>query len=145
MEKEPARKSMRWAIDRFGSEVTFRILFFSFLHANFTRIQLEAIPFETILGLAFLGAEASKPKSDREIKQLKTVFRIGFDLDPAFTLFTNAFCLRLMGVKHEFMDLLDFHFLEFFEQKKYRNLLCAMSQLFQPKADDPRKGIQHVQ
>ncbi len=130
MEKAPARKLIREAIQRYGRRFTFRMLFFSFLHANFVRTQMDGIDFERVLKIASQKNEVTR-LSSKDTLFLKKLFKVGFDLDPAFTLFTNAFCIRLMGVKRDLMDLLQFDFMSYFNRPHYGQLLAAMANCFQ--------------
>lgn len=134
MEKPAVRKRLRDAIHAHGRPFIFRLLLLSFLHANFVKTQMASIDFKKVLALCDEVPRKKMPaRPASEIKKLEKVFQIGFDLDPAFTLFTNAFCLRLMGMKTELLEALDFDFLRLLSGTNYQHLLFAMSDIFNEK------------
>jgi hypothetical protein len=102
MEKSKNRETLRAAIRAFGFEATFKVLLLSFLQANLD--QTDRADERLTLYLDWLGIKPSR--TQRPI--LTSVFRIGFDLDPQFVLFTNSFCLKLMGIQTPFAHLQDF-------------------------------------
>lgn len=102
MEKPKNREALRASIRQFGFETTFKVLLLSFLQANLD--QTDRADERLTEYLEWLGIQATR--TQRPI--LTSVFRIGFDLDPQFVLFTNAFCLRLMGIRTPFAKLQDF-------------------------------------
>ena len=129
MEKAPERKHLSWMVKRIGDEAAFRLSFFSFLYSNFVKTNSAMDDFDRVLDLVFLhDLPARRNLKTPDLKQLKQAFRVGLELDPAFTIFTNAFCLRLMGIKTEFFDLLNFDFLSYFEKdERYQKLLVKMA------------------
>jgi hypothetical protein len=107
MEKPAIREKIRKALAAHPVETALKTLILSFLHANFVQTHDASRAWSRIKPL--LPAKG--------LAVLRPVFRIGFDLDPRFTLFTNAFCLRLEGIKTELLDLLDFDFVEYFVKR----------------------------
>lgn len=102
MEKPKNREALRASVREYGFETTFKILLLSFFQANLDQTdRADARLNEYLEWLEIKVARAKRPI-------LTSVFRIGFDLDPQFVLFTNAFCLRLMGIRTPFAKLQDF-------------------------------------
>ena len=123
MEGVPVRKAVRKAVESWGVENTFKVLFFSFLHANYLQVEGDAKTLIRVIKLIF----DEPPKS---IALVKKVFKIGLDLDPEFTIFTNSFCLRLAGVKNLEKSLKQSDFLKAFEKSPaYRLLLNQMAEV----------------
>lgn len=117
MEDVPIRKTVRLAVEAWGVENTFKVLFFSFLHANYLQIKDTHRSLERVANLIFR-------ETPKKTALLKRVFRIGLDLDPEFTIFTNSFCLKLAGVKNLEKSLAHANFLSAFEKNSaYRLLL----------------------
>lgn len=107
MEKPATREKLRRALARHPVETVLKTLILSFLHANLVQTHDAARAWTRV-----------KPLLPREgLAELRPVFRIGFDLDPRFTLFTNAFCLRLEGIQTELLELLDFDFVGYFTKR----------------------------
>lgn len=129
MEKAPARKALLAAVELIGFECTFRLEMMGFLHANFLKNNIALESFDRILGVVFFyepdGVPAFKPK---EIKVLQDAFKVGLDLDPGFTIFTNSFCFRLMGIEESLFDLTSFDCLKPFEKEgPYATWLSVLS------------------
>jgi hypothetical protein len=119
MDTVKIRSLLSRAVLEFGFAETFQILLFSFLHANFLYTKVDANSFNRVIKLIF----KTKPK---QMSLAKTVFKTGLSLDPEFTLFTNAFCLRLLGVKNQ--KSLQFDFLSYLEgDTAYRGIGLALS------------------
>lgn len=108
MEKPVTRDKLRRALERNPFELVFRTLILSFLHANLVRTEDPGRAWASVRSLLAGGHAAS----------LRPVFRIGFDLDPRFTLFTNAFCLRLEGIETELLELVDFDFVRVLRERE---------------------------
>lgn len=131
MEKGRSRIVLRENYKLFGGNCTFKIVFLSFLYANFLKTRSAQKDFKRVRALVFGVKYKSKTRKEDSI--LKELFEIGFDLDPAFTISTNQFCLRLHGIKSDFYDVLAFDFLERFEtDKKFQSLLNEFAQLIFP-------------
>ncbi len=117
MEKAPARKALTECIELIGYEETFKLSFLSFLFSNFLKTNDAFDLFDRVL-LIVLDHDQTRIKSlkKKQIAIVKQAFRVGLELDPQFTIFTNGFCLRLMGIKKDLFDLLAFDFLKPFEK-----------------------------
>ena len=128
-ESSANRKAIVSAVHCIGIEATFRLLQLSYLHANFLKPKFEEKSFKAALKIIFMHDEDGIPKlSMKDQKVLQNAFKIGLSLDPAFTILTNSFCLRLMGLKESIYDLVNFDFLAAFEnEKKYSTWLHVMS------------------
>jgi len=127
MEKPKTRESLRRALTAVGRTPTFAVLFFSFLHANFLRSRITSRDFNRVMDL--LGLSTSLSAELR--RPLRAVFRVGLDLDPEFTQFTNAFCLRLGGFKKPLHRLLEFDFISIIEKSPtFSAELDGLLQLF---------------
>jgi len=123
METVAVRKTLRATADQFGQESLFKILVLSFLHANFLKTKDVAPTFERVISLVF-------GRPPKHITHLKKVFMGGLDLDPEFTKFTNAFCLRLMGIKSPIQNLFDFDLMKkITADNHYLALLDSMAKI----------------
>lgn len=123
MEKPAVREKLRLALHHHKSATVLKTLLLSFLHANLIQIEKSARNWPRVRRLL----------TDSKSDSLRPVFKVGFDLDPRFTLFTNAFCLRLEGIRTDLFELLDFDFLEYFETREaYRDCLEGLSRAIKP-------------
>ena len=121
MEEARERAALKKAVDFFGKRAVFEVLMLSFLHANFLKTKNTAELFSRVLAIVF-------GKIPKNHNVLKTVFKTGLDLDPEFTVFTNAFCLRLLGIKTRLPELFQYDFLHAFERDAlYLSLLKDLS------------------
>lgn len=129
VETPEVKVSLIRSVNRVGLSVTFRILFLSFLFANFLKTKEAMKEFDRVLEIAFSDrADELNELRAKDLATLKKVFRVGLDLDPEFTIFTNGFCLELMGVGKNIPRLMQFDFLRAFEAGgKYQRLLWVMS------------------
>ena len=110
----------------------FRLVIFSYLHANFLKTKISDPAFRRALKIAIQDHAVSHALTQGEVSQLKRVFEGGFDLDPAFTVRTNSFCLRLMGLKRPLQQLLDFDFMKYFEtDPTYQGCIKKMSEVLE--------------
>lgn len=122
MENETDRKHLRKLAKKVGHRSLFRLLLLAYLFSNFQKTRIEDDEFKRVL--RFVGIN--------EVSGVKRVFQIGLRLDPAFTMFTNAFCFRLMGVKENLRQALDFDFLAFLENDlRYQKWIAALEQIIE--------------
>jgi hypothetical protein len=127
-EKNRVREDLIRSANTLGLSITFKVLLLSFLHANFLQTQLSAKIFTRVLKL--VGSK----HSPKEMALLKKVFRVGLDLDPEFTVFTNGFCLKLLGVKKRMPQALQFDFLKRLEtDEALQILLSVMTEVVAPE------------
>jgi hypothetical protein len=131
METPATRKLLAGAVERFGNEVVFKILLFSFLHANFLKTQGAMENLSRVIRLSFYPeTECLKSIQTKDVVLLQKVFKTGLDLDPEFTTFTNQFCLRLLGIRTALPKLFAYDFLKSFEtDPSYRICLDALTSL----------------
>jgi hypothetical protein len=130
MENTQVRKLLKCAVKRFGEAVVFKILLYSFLHANFQRIEAAMLNLPRVIRLAFEeNASAIKELRDVDLVLLRSTFKTGLDLDPEFTGFTNQFCLRLNGIKTPLTQLFSYDFLAAFEFQNYKLCINSMTSL----------------
>ncbi len=130
IEDEATRKVLRTSRDIVGVVPTFKLLVLSFLHANYLRERLSGEDLIRTLRLALKDRMPERQLNQRQLGVLKRVVETGLDLDPEFTRNTNAFCLRLMGVKGKFPACLAGDFLGQLESNaKFQKLLEAFSEV----------------
>lgn len=112
------RKYLRNSVSKFGFEAVFRLVFLSFVHANFLKTKVNPREFDRVLRFVFRCDQkkiaSMDPKAHRELKE---VFMGGMDLDPLFTGLTNSFCLRFMGIKTPLPHIFEFDFMEWLEKE----------------------------
>ena len=127
-EKAPARAALKKAVDLIGFEAAFRFIVLAFLHANFLKNNVALESFDRILNIVFIHNPEGVPKfSAKNQKALKDAFKVGLDLDPGFTIFTNSFCFRLRGLEDSLFDLTCFDCLKPFEvDHRYSTWLSVM-------------------
>lgn len=113
MEKPTTRKTIGESISALGVELTFVVLVFSFLYANFLQTKKAKKEFPALLKLLTVNA------SPKAASKLKKVFSTGLDLDPEFTMFTNRFCLKLAGLKVTPDKLTNTSLLNWFKDSSY--------------------------
>jgi hypothetical protein len=131
LEPSAVKMAFHQAINRFGLTLTFRILFLSFLFANFLKTKSAVKEYDRVVEIVFSDrADELNEWKKQDLAFLKKVFRVGLDLDPEFTIFTNGFCLKLMGVQKNVAKQMNFDFLAAFEPGgKYQRLLWVLSDL----------------
>ena len=128
VESLPVRNQIKKTLKLIGLEATFRLMLISFLHANLLKTKISASEFNRILTVALMNDPKKRLALDQKtMGLLREVFLGGFDLDPLFTIRTNRFCLRLMGINSKLDQLFNFDFLEFFENDvRYQHCLNEM-------------------
>ncbi len=131
MEKKLERKRLNSCARIFGLPLTFRLVMIAFLYSNFLKTNTAVENFDRVLAIVFKHDQARiKTLNKADLQLLKSSFETGFDLDLAFTIFTNRFCFRLMGLKTDPYDLLGFDFLKQLEENRpYSDLLFTLSEL----------------
>ena len=125
----PSRVRLKRAVKLIGLEATARLTLLSFLYANMLKPQVSAREFDRVLTLVLMNRPKQRfDLTKKETAELKAVFLGGFDLDPVFTIRTNGFCLRLMGIKTKLPTLFSFDFLATLETDvRYQHCLNAMA------------------
>ncbi len=127
-ERPATSKAMKTAIKAFGLDAVFKLVFFSFLFANFQREKATTAEFKRVMKVIL--PESGVRLNDRDVNLLRQIFQGGFDLDPMFTIRTNGFCLRLLGVTAHPRQLFAFDFLTKFEKEaRYQNCLSTMAEV----------------
>ena len=131
IESASSRVLLRSSVKLIGLASTFRLVLLSFLYSNFLRTTISSHEFDRVLTVVLMNDPKTRLKlSKKEVLLLKMTFLGGFDLDPVFTIRTNSFCLRLLGIKTKLPKLFAFDFLEYFEGNQgYQNCLNAMTGL----------------
>jgi hypothetical protein len=132
MEKPTERAHLVNCVKLIGEALTFQLLFYSFLYSNFLKTNTALEDFNLVLTQLFFNSPAKMGKLKKtDLRTLKKTFQIGLDLDPQFTIFTNAFCLRLMGIKKDLFEVLSFDFMGTMGKSvAYQNLIQEYSRLF---------------
>ena len=109
------RTGLKKAMDELGSNVLIPFLLLSYLHVNFLRDSLDEGDLKKILSLI----EADKPTAN-QLKILKFLAKLTFELSEIFRYQTTAFHLKINGITSPLEEALDFDFLE--ELKKQNKL-----------------------
>ncbi len=110
------RKCLRNSVSKFGFESVFRLVFLSFVHANFLKTKVNPRDFDRALRWVFRCDQKKISSMDQKAhRELKEIFLGGMDLDPLFTGLTNSFCLRFMGIKTPLPHIFEFDFMTMLE------------------------------
>jgi hypothetical protein len=112
MESKKDRALLLRAKENLGHQPFFRLLLLSFLSANFLKTRFSDSDLIRALKLSEAG-----PKSSPSL--IRSVIRIGMNLDSAFTQFTGSFCFRLMGVQGNIYEFLAFDFMHLLEEDPF--------------------------
>ena len=131
MEEVHERTLLKESVRILGTHRTFEWVMLSFLYANFIATNHALKNFRRALKL-ILGdsPEELKKLSKHDIRILKSLFKIGFGLDQDFTVFTNGFIFKSMGMKEPLAELLAFDFLTYFEEDaRYQECLRTFSKI----------------
>ncbi len=127
-EQPAARKKMKSAIKMIGLDATFRLIFLSFLFANFQKQKISKTEFNRVLTIALMNEPKKRLNlNDSDSNLLRHVFQSGLDLDPMFTFKTNAFCLKFFGITADLKNVFSYDFLMDFEKEiKFQEFLNEM-------------------
>ncbi len=129
IEYQEAVADLKAVIQLLGPEPMFKLTLLSFLHSNFLSDPKSLSDFKRMLKVALKGSPPLKSElSPAQIQRLRKTFQGKFELDPAFTVETNRFCLRLMGIRSPLVDVLSFDFMSYFENApEYLHCLHLMT------------------
>ncbi|UXR66063.1 hypothetical protein EZJ49_07350 [Bdellovibrio bacteriovorus] len=109
-----SRSYLHKALDEWGVGPVSKFLVLAYLHANFLREQFEDHDMSQMLSLSGL-----KNLDSRQIKSLRALAKVVFNLSERFRYQTTSFHLRLAGVSTPLEDLVDFPFMEALKRKAH--------------------------
>lgn len=109
------RTNLKKAIDELGAELLIPFLMLTYLQTNFLRKTLNEVDLKKMLTL--INKDQVSPQ---QIKILRSMSKLAFELSEIFRYQTTAFHLKMNGIETELEDVLDFDFL--MNLKSYKEL-----------------------
>lgn len=109
-----SRTYLRKALDEIGVAGGSRFMMLAYLHANFLRENFSDKDIALMLEMAGLGQLEAK-----QVKALRSLGKVAFNLSERFRYQTTSFHLRLAGVQIPLEELVDFPFLEVLKRKSH--------------------------
>lgn len=118
------RSNLNSTIQLMGKEFIFRFMFLSYLHANFLKDRLDDKSFEKILNIL----NADLKTEYKNLKALRSIAKIAFELNPRFREVTTSFYFRMQGYSEPLEQLLNFDFMKIIDEKRdFKEFLFALS------------------
>ncbi len=120
------------ALLEIGDTRVFMFFVLAYLHSNFLHQSLDEHALARILILLQKSSNptSTRPLEPKQIKALKALGKIAFQLNPRFREVTTGFYLRLNGINGNLKTILNFDFLHLIESKEgSQKLLAAMAGL----------------
>lgn len=109
-----SRTYLKKALDEIGVPGVSRFMVLAYLHSNFLREGFTDK--DVVLMLELAGLSQLEPK---QIKALRALGKVVFNLSERFRYQTTSFHLRLAGVHTPLEELVDFPFLEVLKRKSH--------------------------
>jgi hypothetical protein len=100
------RTNLKNALAEFGEEFFTAFMVLCYLHSNFLREHFEDKDIKSILDLI-----SKNTFTDKQLKTLKALAKVVFNLSERFRYQTTGFHLRLAGVQIPMEDLFDYDFM----------------------------------
>lgn len=116
------RSNLKRAGGEFGEKSLFKILWLAYLHSNFLKAGWDDSSWNRVL--KFAGVDPKK-----NVKGLRALSRVAFQLDPNFRTVTTGFYFRFAGIKGQDETLLSFDFMALLEKD------AAYARLFEKLSD----------
>ncbi len=110
------RTNLKNAVEELSAGVLIRFMLLSYLSANFLRPGISDREFQEMLRLS--GAKDLNPK---QLKTIRALGKLAFNLNERFRIQTTSFHLRLAGIKTSTQELFDFDFLSSLKNEKGLN------------------------
>lgn len=126
------RTHLKNAVESIGESNVIRFLFLAYLQSNFLRSGIDDSQFRAMLQLVETAAADFSPgfsKDPKNLKTLRALAKIAFQLSDRFRVQTTAFHLRLAGIQTSQQQLFDFDFLKSVEGPQYMKLLIQLPSL----------------
>ncbi len=105
------RSNLIQAISTFGESQVFKFVMLCYLHFHFQNDRLEDSQFQRILNFSKYDFNV-KPQA---IKQMRSIAKIAFQLNPRFRETTTSFYLKKSGIAAPIEKLLEFDFMKVLE------------------------------
>ena len=106
------RSNLKKALNELGANLLIPFFILSYLHVNFLRESLTDSDLKKIV--ATIGHEPVKPT---QMKTLKAMSKLCFELSEIFRYQTTSFHLKINGINTPLEEVLDFDFLEELKQQ----------------------------
>lgn len=114
------RTNLKNAMTEMGSDVVVPFMVLAYLHSNFLRESLAAEDLDVMLAIV-----TDKTLTTKQVKTLKALSKIAFQLSERFRYQTTSFHLRLAGVKTPIEELFNFNFLHLLKSEPGFRLFLA--------------------
>lgn len=117
------RFQLKKMVGQIGFQCSIQFLILSYLFSNFLREHISDSDLERMQKIAGISNNPAI-----EIKNLRSVAKIAFELNPRFRWVTTAFYLKLNGINYSNQQLQQLNFLSLLEsQSQFRLLLETLS------------------
>lgn len=117
------RFQLKKMVGQIGFQCSIQFLILSYLFSNFLRERISDSDLERMQKIAGISNNPAI-----EIKNLRSVAKIAFELNPRFRWVTTAFYLKLNGINYSNQQLQQLNFLSLLEsQSQFRLLLETLS------------------
>jgi len=123
------RTHLKNALESIGESKVIRFLFLAYLQSNFLRSGIDDSQFRLMIQIVENTAADFSPgfsKDPKNLKTLRALAKVAFQLSERFRVQTTAFHLRLAGIQTSQQQLLDFDFLETFKEPQPMNFLVQL-------------------
>lgn len=112
-------------IEDFGKEFVFKFIFYCYLQSNFLKENCDETSFQIILSMIDKNANIEK----HHIKNLKSLAKIPFTLNPRFRYITLGLHLKINGYSQNINQYVNLDFFNLIKQSNYQSLVDQLVKL----------------